>query len=46
MIIIDLKQFIFKNKLITYIEAFDKFYNKKNHKQIYIINKIIKFEKI
>lgn len=46
MIITDLKQFIFNNKLVIYTRLFVEFYNWKNYKQVYKIYKIIKLKKM
>lgn len=45
MNIIDLKQFIAINKLITYIIVDIKFYNQKNYKQVHKTFRIIKLQK-
>lgn len=46
MTIIDLKLFIFKRKLIIYIEAFIELYNSKSCEYVNEINGIIDFKKI
>ncbi len=46
MTIADLKQFTDKGKPITYIRAFIELYNCRNHRQVYEIHGIVKFEKI
>lgn len=42
----DPEKFIFKSKPVTYTEAFVKFYNKMNHRQVYKLYKIIELVKL
>lgn len=45
MTVANLEQFTSKNKPIIYTRVFFKFYNWKNHKQVYEIYIMIEFEK-
>lgn len=45
MTIVDLKQFIVKNKLIIYTRAFIELYISKNYSQVYEIHEIVELEK-
>lgn len=46
MTVADSERFTSKGKLVTYIGAFIKLYNQKNHEQVHKIHGIIEFEKM